>query len=388
MKRWLVRALGVALLLAVGGFLVSASGLISIAASSGHWAVTRWVLEFSMRRSISTHSLGVKAPPLDNRGLILKGAGSYAIACSACHGSPDRPHPRVAAGLTPRPPYLGNTAATWDSEELFTIIKHGIKFTGMPAWPAQQRDDEVWAVVAFVRALPRLTAEEYQELAYGSGPEPENVSAAPAEELNPPPGIHQVVTTSCVRCHGRGGNGRGQPAFPHLAGQREAYLLASLDALARGERHSGIMEPVAYGLDAAKRQELARYYAGLPAPAPAGAGGHPAAIERGRVIAHRGDASKRLPSCVDCHGPEGKRRRPVYPDLRGQPADYLVRQLELFKDQRRGGTEFAHLMHHVAPHLSAEQMHDVAAYFASIPAEPERSAGVSDGSADVAPGGH
>jgi len=102
----------------------------------------------------------------------------------------------------------------------------------------------------------------------------------------------------------------------------------------------------------------------------------------------RGDASKRLPSCVDCHGPEGKRRRPVYPDLRGQPADYLVRQLELFKDQRRGGTEFAHLMHHVAPHLSAEQMHDVAAYFASIPAEPERSAGVSDGSADVAPGGH
>mgnify|MGYP003298824914 CR=1 FL=1 len=31
--------------------------------------------------------------------------------------------------------------------ELFSIVKHGLKFTGMPAWPTQSRDDEVRRVI-------------------------------------------------------------------------------------------------------------------------------------------------------------------------------------------------------------------------------------------------
>ena len=40
---------------------------------------------------------------------------------------------------------------------------------GMPAWVTQDRDDEVWAQVAFLRALPDLTPERYAELALGGG---------------------------------------------------------------------------------------------------------------------------------------------------------------------------------------------------------------------------
>jgi hypothetical protein len=31
----------------------------------------------------------------------------------------------------------------------------------MPAWPAPQRDDEVWAMVAFLGVFPDLDAEAY-----------------------------------------------------------------------------------------------------------------------------------------------------------------------------------------------------------------------------------
>jgi hypothetical protein len=58
--------------------------------------------------------------------------------------------------MTPHLPYLPPVIPARQPDELFYIVKHGIKFTGMPAWPAQQRDDERWAMVAFLRRLPDL----------------------------------------------------------------------------------------------------------------------------------------------------------------------------------------------------------------------------------------
>jgi cytochrome c553 len=114
-------------------------------------------------------------------------------------------------------------------------------------------------------------------------------------------------------------------------------------------------------------RELARYYASLQEPAPSPPHQDTAlAIERGKAIASRGIPSQRVPSCVDCHGPGAPRRNPLYPELAGQYADYLVLQLRLFKQEHRGGTAYAHLMRPVATRLTLEQMHDVALYYASL----------------------
>ena len=52
-------------LLAVGaaGILVL-SGIIPIKASSGHWPLTAWFLDFTKRRSVATHSIGIRVPRL------------------------------------------------------------------------------------------------------------------------------------------------------------------------------------------------------------------------------------------------------------------------------------------------------------------------------------
>jgi cytochrome c553 len=163
------------------------------------------------------------------------------------------------------------------------------------------------------------------------------------------------------------GRGRGRGAFPKLAGQRPNYLFAALQAFARGERHSGIMEPIAADLSLAEMRALALYYGGLQEPSPASwPQDTTPAIERGKAIASRGIPRQRVPACLHCHGPGTTRRNPVYPELTGQYADYLVLQLELFKRGQRGGSAYARLMHPVAARLTPAQMRDVALYYASL----------------------
>jgi cytochrome c553 len=360
-RRWGPLAGGLGLAVGAAGFLVAASGIVPIKVSSGHWPITRWLLEFSMQRSVSTHALFIEAPPLDDEALVLRGAGHYEIGCTPCHGSPEVRTPRIARQMTPRPPYLPPAIGHWQPRELFYIVKHGVKFTGMPAWPALERDDEVWAMVAFLQRLPSMSAAEYRRLAHGDAIEDGEVPMHRmlAADAAPPPQIG-----SCVPCHGRSGRGRGVGASPSIAGQRRAYLEASLRAYARGERHSGIMGPVATGLGETEIGAIAAYYGGLAGlTVAAGETDASAAAGRGAEIARRGLPAQRVPACLSCHGPGP--RNPTYPILDGQYADYLALQLRLFKAGTRGGTPYAHVMRRVAHALTEAQIRDVAAYFAA-----------------------
>jgi cytochrome c553 len=267
--------------------------------------------------------------------------------------------------MLPPPPYLPEAVHRYSEAELFQLVKHGIKLTGMPAWPSQRRDDEVWAMVAFLRGLPGMSAETYRGLAHGPAADPapgEPMEQLAADHLTP-----RAVVEVCSRCHGAGGTGRGVGAFPKIAGQRPAYLLATLNAYAEGRRYSGIMEPIAAGLTRDELQAAAEYYARL-APVPS----HPLTppahlVAEGERIAREGLPERDIPACISCHGPGQPRPNPNYPALAGQYAQYLKIQLELFKNDNRGGTAYRDVMHQVAHQLDPEHIDAVAAYFASLP---------------------
>lgn len=368
LKRRAATLAALLIVLGLAGALVVVSGIAPIKASSGHWPITEWFLHFSMERSIDTHSLGIDVPPLDDSDLILKGAGHYDAGCMPCHGGPELKQPRVARAMTPHPPYLPNQLPQWESEDLFYLVKHGVKFTGMPAWPSQHRDDEVWAMVAFLRAFPQMDSVEYRRLVYGPAPSEQHV--APLQGLTEPAGTPRIVLENCARCHRADGQARGTGAYPRLAAQTQDYLSASLRAYSAGKRHSGIMETIAAGLNQDEQLEVSRYYSDRPA-----AGKHESptdgemdrkAVERGASIAQKGLPKQRVPPCAECHRRDKQHRNAHYPILDGQFADYLVLQLQLFQRRSRGGTDYAHLMYSVVDGLTAEQMQDVATYYASL----------------------
>ncbi|MGE3509071.1 MAG: c-type cytochrome [Vicinamibacterales bacterium] len=370
-KTWIVRALIVLTVVGVMSGIVVLAGGVPLRASSGHWAITAWLLDFAKVRAVRTQSMLVDVPPLDEERLIVMGAGQFEGACLPCHGGPGIEQPRIAGGMTPRPPNLAETVRRFAPAELFYIVKHGIKFTGMPAWPAQGRDDEVWAVVAFLRTLPGMDVRAYEALARGRA-RARASEAPPIDGLVPPAAIAHVVVGTCGRCHGLDGDGRGLGAFPRLAGQRASYLRATLEAYKGGRRHSGFMEPIAAALGADDIQAIAAYFAGLPRAsaddraedADSGAGDDTA---RGQSIAFEGIPGRDVPACISCHGPTTYDRNPHYPRLAGQYAAYLELQLRLFKRRARGGTGYAPIMHRVVEGLGDDDIRAVAAFFASVP---------------------
>ncbi|HZH05157.1 MAG TPA: cytochrome c, partial [Lautropia sp.] len=177
--------------LLVAGTALTWSGVFNVAASSGHWAITDWFLHWAMRNSVRTHAaLSVEAPAAEREHLV-SAAGHYAANCAPCHGAPGVPLPPVMQAATPPPPDLAGTVGSWTDPQLFWIIKHGVKFTPMPAWPALDRDDEIWRMAGFVRRLPSMSPAEYRELAHG----PTGQVAGNA------PGSLQEALPDCDRCH-------------------------------------------------------------------------------------------------------------------------------------------------------------------------------------------
>jgi cytochrome c553 len=355
---WMAAAVS-ALVLTVGGLLFAASGVLPLKASSGHWAITEWLLHFSMRRSVKTHALLVSAPPLDDPSLVMRGAAHFDLGCRPCHGSPAGARPEVARAMLPPPPELSPRIQGWTASELFYIVKHGVKFTGMPAWPSQQRDDEVWAVVAFLRQLPDLGDREYLALARAA---PETTLELGAEGESVP----ELIRESCARCHGIDGLGRGGGGFPKLAGQRLEYMTRALFAYLEGRRHSGVMKSVVAGLTPDTIAETAAYFSALPVPPATEDPETSDDLARGRVIATQGRPERDVPACIECHGPAAMPKNPAYPILSAQYSDYLALQLRLLQGRQRGGSEFLPLMHEFVDRLSDDDIRDVSAYFAAL----------------------
>ncbi|HMU11302.1 MAG TPA: cytochrome c, partial [Ferruginibacter sp.] len=92
--------------------------------------------------------------------------GHYSAACQPCHGAPGKNRAPWMV-IYPESPDLTDKVivGNWSDAELYWIIKHGIKNTGMMALGPTHPDEAVWGVTAFVKKLPEMTPEEYQSIA-------------------------------------------------------------------------------------------------------------------------------------------------------------------------------------------------------------------------------
>lgn len=147
---------------AAAGFVYS--GVYNVAATSKHWSATQWLLSQTVHRSVDTQAAGITAPELGAEEQLLAGAANFDAMCSGCHAPPGAQPSAAAQGMYPEPPELTHAAREKSASEIFWVLKHGIKASGMPAWGASHSDDDLWAMTAFVTQLPGMSATDYQQM--------------------------------------------------------------------------------------------------------------------------------------------------------------------------------------------------------------------------------
>jgi cytochrome c553 len=87
-------------------------------------------------------------------------------------------------------------------------------------------------------------------------------------------------------------------------------------------------------------------------------------VQAGSLVEGSADAGKsKSVTCAACHGAAGISANPLWPNVAGQNAPYLLAQLKAFK----GGSRENPLMTSQAMMLSDQDMADLAVYFESLP---------------------
>lgn len=141
------------------------SGSYNIGVDAPHTAPVFALLESARTHSIRAHAQYLQVPSdLNSSRRVSSGAAEYAEMCSQCHLAPGMEKTEISKGLYPAAPELARGDVLSPAEQ-FWVIKHGIKFTAMPAWGPTHDEDLIWDIVAFVRRLPTLSSKQYRSIA-------------------------------------------------------------------------------------------------------------------------------------------------------------------------------------------------------------------------------
>jgi mono/diheme cytochrome c family protein len=144
--------------------LIVGAGVFDISAVHPHGRLATWAMHTTMIHAEQRRAASITAPARFTVAQVAQGARVYDVDCAMCHGGPGVARAPWTAGLTPTPPYLVGAARHWTGAELYSIVADGVKMTAMPAWRVARSSQDIWAIVAFLQALPGLSPQDYARL--------------------------------------------------------------------------------------------------------------------------------------------------------------------------------------------------------------------------------
>lgn len=170
----------------------------------------------------------------------------------------------------------------------------------------------------------------------------------------------------CIGCHGIVGYQASFPEIhkvPMIAGQNAKYIVAALQAYAKGERKHPTMRGIAGSLSDQDMADVAAYYE-QQAKLPAVADSVPAAPANVAELLTKG-------ACISCHGANfSKPIDPSYPKLAGQHADYLTVALKSYKTDKNASVGRSNgIMAGQVKQFSNAELKAIAAYISTLPTE-------------------
>jgi cytochrome c553 len=172
----------------------------------------------------------------------------------------------------------------------------------------------------------------------------------------------KAKTLVCAACHGADGNSVN-PIWPRLAGQHASYIAKQIRDFKTMKRMDPTMQGMAATVQDADIDNIAAYF---ESQKPAAATYDESLLEMGQNIYRGGITETSVAACMSCHSPSGAGNGPAgFPSLKGQHPEYIVTQLQKFKDGVRANDP-GKMMRGVANRMSDKEMKAVAAYIAAM----------------------
>jgi mono/diheme cytochrome c family protein len=116
---------------------------------------------------------------------VADGMAHFADHCAVCHANDGSGDTEMGRGLYPKAPDMRlDTTQQLSDGELFYIVEHGIRFTGMPGWRTGTTagEESSWHLVHFIRRLPTLTPAELESMKARNPRSPEEIRFEIEEE--------------------------------------------------------------------------------------------------------------------------------------------------------------------------------------------------------------
>ena len=140
-------------------------GFFNVAANHPDPDIVNWALVQVRKASVTRHATDRPPGSLDDPAMVQAGAVAYTEnGCTNCHGQPGVESASFAEGLNP-PPDLRKVVTDRPPQELFWVIKNGIKMSAMPSFGADKppvADKKIWAIVAFLKKLSSVSDENFK----------------------------------------------------------------------------------------------------------------------------------------------------------------------------------------------------------------------------------
>ena len=161
----------IAILAVIAAAVFFLGGYYSVAGSVEDPKIVSWVIAHVRAASVARHA-GENPPPRlgDEAQTVRAGARAFMTrGCVNCHGGPGVQWAKFSEGLRPEPPDLKDLANERSPQELFWVIKNGIRMSGMPSFGAiEVPDSEIWTIAAFVKKLPTVSDDDFKAWTAGA----------------------------------------------------------------------------------------------------------------------------------------------------------------------------------------------------------------------------
>ncbi len=164
MRNFIIGVVVTLLVLLLGGLASTRFGFLDTTAEARPGALETYLASAALDSSVERNAPRQANPVPETDDNLLAGMMVYANDCALCHGKLNKKESPLGQAFSPPAPQLITHPLDDPEPEIFYLVKHGVRWTGMPAWSTTLDDESIWKVTSFLRRINNLPPAVQQQM--------------------------------------------------------------------------------------------------------------------------------------------------------------------------------------------------------------------------------